>query len=45
MVGGGIPNGWEAREMGEIMQKCVIFCNQERARGRRPRKKVKEPGM
>ena len=33
MVGGGIPNGWEAREMGEIMQKCVIFCNQERARG------------
>ena len=39
--------GWEGEfwmggkrgKWGEIMQKCLIFCNQERARGRRPRKK------
>lgn len=39
--------GWEGEfwmggkrgKWGEIMQKCLIFCNQERARGRRPRKR------
>ena len=44
-MGGGILNGWEAREMWEIMKKCLIFCNQERARGRWPRKKGQELGM
>ena len=39
--------GWEGEfwmggkrgKWGEIMQKCLIFCNQERARGRRPKKR------
>ena len=34
----GVLNGWEAGEMGEIMQQCLIFCNQKRPKGRKAKK-------
>ena len=45
-MGGGILNGWEAREMGENYAKMSnILQSLQRARGRRPRKKGQELGM
>lgn len=34
----GVLNGWEGREIGEIMQQWLIFRNQKTPKGRRAKK-------
>ena len=41
----GAPKGREAGEIGENYATFIIFRNRKRAKGRKPRKKGREPGL